>query len=149
MSRVLTESGYSSTPNVETIGITLRTMGRPKTNVSRYPEFAARFQRAVNESGFVGNQEALAKNLRTSKASVSNWGGGDKLPSMGKAVEIADILDISVVWLLQGKGPMRIHGTDGATLDVSHLSPDAKVAIQALVHSFEQPGNGNGEKKAG
>lgn len=47
-------------------------------------------------------QEQLAKELHTSKSSISDWEIGDNLPKIPGAIELAQKAEVSLDWLLTG-----------------------------------------------
>ena len=72
--------------------------------MTKYPEYAARFKRAWKESGTsTKTQKELAKLLGYSQATISEWINGEKLPSMDTALKISEKLHCCVVWLLTGR----------------------------------------------
>lgn len=78
----------------------------------KHPDFAMRFKQAVKHAGVEDTQEALSRLLGVSTVMIWSYRNGDKLPRMNTATRIANILGVSVEWLLTGtgKGPDGIGG---------------------------------------
>ena len=68
----------------------------------KHPDFASRFNEAVQRSGVKDTQEALAKLLGVSSVMIWSYRNGEKLPRMDTATRIATKLNVSVDWLLTG-----------------------------------------------
>ncbi|MDJ1088020.1 helix-turn-helix domain-containing protein [Macrococcoides caseolyticum] len=54
-----------------------------------------------NKQGWT--QQQLAEKIGVSKQSVSNWETGEKLPRMGKIEEMANIFNVTVSYIVDGK----------------------------------------------
>lgn len=54
-----------------------------------------------NKQGWT--QQQLAEKIGVSKQSVSNWETGEKLPRMGKIEEMANIFNVTVSYIIDGK----------------------------------------------
>ena len=101
----------------------------------KYPEFATRLHEACEDAKVPITQESLGKFFGVSGTMAWYYLNGEKLPSMDKAIKMASKLGISVEWLLTGKGqkyPVP-EGENEDFINISHLSPQAKAAIRALI----------------
>jgi len=68
----------------------------------RYPDFAKRFKVACESANMPKSQNALGKKLGVSGTMVHNYRNGLKLPSSDTLSRIAEKLDVSIDWLLNG-----------------------------------------------
>ena len=82
---------------------------------------------------------ALAVELGVDESAISRWRRGRSI-SLGNAVRLAEALDVSLDWLLTGRGHIDAHRNGEAKLDrltrdlLSELSEDrAAEALAALV----------------
>jgi transcriptional regulator with XRE-family HTH domain len=96
----------------------------------KHPDFAERFKQAVRQSGVKDTQKELSKLFGVSEVMIWSYKNGEKLPRMAMAISIAEKLNTSVEWLLQGTGsaikePM-------ATYDASPLKKSTREAIDLL-----------------
>jgi transcriptional regulator with XRE-family HTH domain len=69
----------------------------------KHPDFAERFKQAVIHAGVKNTQKHLAKILGVSEVMIWSYKNGEKLPRMSTALRIAETLNVSIEWLLQGK----------------------------------------------
>ena len=72
----------------------------------KHPGFAKRFKQAVAHSGVIDTQKGLSKLLGVSEVMIWSYKNGEKLPRMAMAIKMAEKLNTSVEWLLQGTGSM-------------------------------------------
>ena len=72
----------------------------------KHPNFAQRFKQAVKDSGVKDTQKELSKLLGVSEVMIWSYKNGEKLPRMAMAISIAEKLNTSVEWLLQGRHPV-------------------------------------------
>ena len=90
-----------------------------------YKGFATRLKALQIESDAPKTQYKFAEWLGLSKSFVSELLRGEKLPSMDLAIVLADKFDVSIDWLMRGKGSKRI--TDAPELqnyiNVTDLTP--------------------------
>lgn len=92
--------------------------------------FAQRLVQACNEAGIPGRgrQTLIAKKLNVSQQAVRKWLDGLSYPEMPRAVELANLLEVNVNWLLQGSGPMR----------GERINPNALALVEAIVNLPQQ-----------
>jgi hypothetical protein len=74
--------------------------------------FWQRVKIALKEKRLPPTQAYIAKRLRIKQPSISDWNKPGGFPEMGRVVEIAVMLDVTVDWLYTGREPMRIHPPD-------------------------------------
>ena len=121
----------------------------------RHPEFATRFKQAVTLAGVEDTQKSLARLIGVSEVMIWSYKNGEKLPRMAMALTIADKLNISVEWLLQGTGPRQrsaqmtektsIYMPKKSTQIIMELVEglseiERKKALQLLCTAFDQKG---------
>lgn len=63
-----------------------------------------------NKQGWT--QQQLAEKIGVSKQSVSNWETGEKLPRMGKIEEMANIFNVTVSYIVDGKSDTEKENID-------------------------------------
>ena len=119
----------------------------------KHPEFAKRFQYAVTQSGVKDTQKSLAKLFGVSEVMIWSYKNGEKLPRMAMAISIADKLNTSVEWLLQGTGvatrdpaaeyqPTPLYKTTQAVVDILEIlsESDRKLALKFARELQERAG---------
>ena len=116
----------------------------------KHPEFAKRFQYAVTQSGVKDTQKALAKLFGVSEVMIWSYKNGEKLPRMAMAISIADKLNTSVEWLLQGTGtamrepaaqyqPTLLYKTTQAIVDIlEEMSESERKHVLKLVKGLQK-----------
>ncbi len=104
----------------------------------KYSEFGERLREACEAAGVPVTQPALARLLGVSTTMIWHYLHGEKLPSMGTAINMANRLGVCVEWLLTGRGPKFPPPPPGDVLDVSRLPHAAKSQLKALVETFSQ-----------
>jgi len=105
--------------------------------------FGERLRLACEAAGVPATQAALSRLFGVSTTIVWHYLNGEKLPSMGKAIQIATKLNVCVEWLLTGRGPMNPAPSPEDVLDLSRLPPAAKSQLKALVDTLSQPTDQN------
>lgn len=104
-------------------------------------DFARRFKEACKAAGLPATQKELGKVFGVSGVMVNYYRNGEKLPSMERAIEMAEILGVCVEWLLTGRGPRTPpDAKEGAAdqMDLSGLSSESKALIRALRDSLSK-----------
>lgn len=81
-----------------------------------------------------GRDSALARMLNLTPNAVRKWFNGDGTPELKRAVEIARLAHVNVIWLLQGEGPKRLPAHSGTVAERVHeaidaLPPDAQSEV--------------------
>lgn len=74
-----------------------------------------RLREAMADQGF-GKQHAFAALLNVNESTVTRW-LSDGPMSLDSAVEICRALDLSLDWLLLGRGDMRAHRAEATDLE--------------------------------
>lgn len=69
-----------------------------------HPEFAKRFNLAVQKAGVEDTLKALSRLLEVSQVTVWSYKSGTKLPRVSTAKRVAQKLGVSTEWLLDGTG---------------------------------------------
>jgi transcriptional regulator with XRE-family HTH domain len=100
-----------------------------------------RFADARAQSKFQQLDDAeLGKVFGVSYESIRQWCKGGKLPSIAHVIAASDLFDISLDWLLLGRGEMRfsdkIKGKGpikGETIDISTIPNNVKDVIRGMV----------------
>lgn len=110
--------------------------------------FGERLRLACETVGIPATQAALARLFGVSTTIVWHYLNGEKLPSMAKAIEIAEKLGVCVEWLLTGRGPMYPPPSSDDVLDLSRLPPAAKSQLKALVDTLSQPTSQDSDLKS-
>lgn len=102
-----------------------------------------RIRRAMRERNF-GKTHALAAEMNVSVATVSRWQNGGHI-SLQSVSELAEKLDVSLDWLLLGRGRIDWHQDSSITPQelqwvlALRLHPDAvKRPIVELVHAISK-----------
>lgn len=77
--------------------------------MSADPAFAARINEVCDDLKLPihGRQTALAKRMDLTPNAVRKWLLGEGMPEMATAVRLAQMANVSVLWLLQGVLPKR------------------------------------------
>lgn len=70
----------------------------------RYPDFAKRFKQACIDANLPKSGVELGKLLGVSSTMIYNYRNGEKLPSSDTLGDMARILNVSIDWLINGKG---------------------------------------------
>jgi transcriptional regulator with XRE-family HTH domain len=76
--------------------------------------FGERFREACADSGLKDTQDDLAKVFDVSGVMIWSYRNGEKIPRMARAIHIAKVLDVSVEWLLTGRGSKCVSAQDDA-----------------------------------
>jgi len=108
--------------------------------------FSEIFSAACKESLPGMADKDRAKLLGISPSMYSAYSSGKKLPSMGRAITIANTLGVCVEWLLTGKGPkhheQQSEQIDSGTLAVAialQRMPEAlRTELQKLILRYHQ-----------
>ena len=73
-------------------------------------DFSLRLQQAVDKSIYKDlEQGKLSERIGVSRQALRKWLKGKTLPSQARLPLIADVLNISLVWLATGEGLMSMH----------------------------------------
>lgn len=89
----------------------MRGMGRKQTDeVGVYTEFASRLKAAVEKAKLSGNQNQIGGQFGITGAFYGQMLKGRKLPGMDTAIDMAIRLNVSIEWLLTGRGQMEFLG---------------------------------------
>ena len=118
-----------------------------------HPEFAKRFKQIITREGINDSPKHLSKLLGLSEVMIWNYKNGKKIPRMAKAIEISNLFNTTVEWLLQGTGsPVRepvahYDATGGNTAIVRELmtcveslnASEQEEALQLLKKHFQTP----------
>lgn len=111
-------------------------------SVMKHEAFARRFSLACKEANLPDGQTELGKCFGVSGPMVHSYRSGEKLPSMGTAIKIAEKAGVSVEWLLTGRGEKHPKNTmlDDSVVDLAlKLSALEKAdlnAVTALISSL-------------
>ena len=109
----------------------------------KYPEFCARLQRLLDASEFAGEgQRAIANRFGVHVSMLNGWLNGHAMPTMERAIVIAEVLDCCVEYLLTGMGPSRPSTNDFVDVDLlteDDLSPLIKKRLtRDIYEAFEE-----------
>lgn len=105
--------------------------------MSRDIQRGKRIRKAISSSKIV-KAYALAAELNVSIAAVSKWQNGGEI-SLSNACELAVATDVSLDWLLLGRGQSDFHNRHTTLLGQQGLQNSAvpnAAAIEAMMHSF-------------
>lgn len=92
-----------------------------------------RLSRAIKGRG-ISKMMALALDLDVHESAISRWRKNGPM-SLENAARISEVLDISLDWLVLGRGEMDSHTTEGlASEEFEYLRVLRKVRRRALVH---------------
>ena len=94
-------------------------------------QFGRRLLEACQSLG-VESQKDMVKALGVSPGMFTCYKNGEKMPSMSKAVEIAEKTGVTVEWLLTGREPKHPIDPDNY-IDISDLTVDKKATARAVV----------------
>lgn len=89
------------------------------------------------EANAPGRQKELAAWLEVSQPTVSDYKNAKLLPSMDKAIQMAEKLGCNVEWLLTGRGEKYPVNKSELLLDISRLSEKDRDIVKSLVKSLE------------
>jgi transcriptional regulator with XRE-family HTH domain len=87
---------------------------KKKTDKEHKAEFAKRLNQALNDSPLdippkgEGRQTRVAKLFNVGQKAARKWLEGEGFPELEKSLEICERLEISIIWLLQGRGEPRV-----------------------------------------
>lgn len=79
-------------------------------------DFWKRLSESRQAAGLSNDQEAIAKELDVWQSAVTKWKTGKGLPTLSKAIEIANKAGVCVDWLLTGRGQRNVGNTDDPRL---------------------------------
>jgi transcriptional regulator with XRE-family HTH domain len=128
-------------PIVEIKSWIMRVMGRTREKEKgSHQEFGKRLVSAIDARGWSElSQLALGRKLTgVTGATVNNWINGYKLPSTETAIELAVILNVSLDWLLVGRGAMHHPPIQEQMLYIGDVPEEAQTAIKGLIKSFRR-----------
>jgi hypothetical protein len=115
-------------------------------DIEKYEAFAARFQIALIARGWdVINRNDAGKLLGGFKGpAVSQWWHGTRMPPTEHAATICENMNISLDWLIMGRGSMELAIDERHCLDMSGLCDDDIATLKALVsrlkpHDYKCP----------
>lgn len=96
--------------------------------------FPDRLKALKIESGAPKTQEDFAKWLGVSKSIVSEWLRGEALPSMDRSIQLADKFDVSVDWLMRGRGNKRINNEESHQncVNLKLLSNENRILVEIM-----------------
>ena len=103
-----------------------------------YRQFGHRLKVAIERRGWAElSQARLGEKLgRVSGTTVNNWLNGYKLPSTETAVELAKILNVSLDWLLTGRGAIHHTPIQEQMLYIGDIPEEAQTSLKTLISSF-------------
>lgn len=92
-----------------------------------------RLSRAIKGRG-ISKMMSLAIDLDVHESAISRWRKNGPM-SLENAARISEVLDISLDWLVLGRGEMDAHTVEGlASEEFEYLQVLRKLRRQALVH---------------
>ncbi len=99
-----------------------------------YKEFAKNLKELQSEKGFK-TQHEFAKYIGVSKSFISVLLLGEKLPSMDTAIELCKKFNVSLDWLMTGRGSKRPGGESAHPLhkEIAALSPEQQAEVANFV----------------
>ena len=105
-------------------------------------DFSLRLQQAVEKSIYKDlEQGKLSERIGVSRQALRKWLQGKALPSQARLPLIADVLNISLIWLATGEGSMSKH-EDVVITDNTNESNQFRFSITQeeieLVEKFRQ-----------
>ena len=105
-------------------------------------DFSLRLQQAVDKSTYKDlEQGKLSERIGVSRQALRKWLKGKALPSQARLPLIADVLNISLIWLATGEGSMSKH-EDVVITDNTNESNQFRFSITQeeieLVEKFRQ-----------
>ena len=89
--------------------------------------------RRIKEALQGQNVAALARAMGVSRTAIYDWSTGRSTPDVGRVALFADLLDISVSWLITGAGAMHInrdHPSGYVLVRSLNVQPPAPLAIR-------------------
>lgn len=98
----------------------------------KYPDFAERLQKLIEDKKRGITQTEAAKWLGVSQPTINSWLQGEAMPGMPKAIQVCKKLDCCVEYLLTGNGPKRfaVDLTDEKHIKILQALKSAKAAIE-------------------
>lgn len=103
-----------------------------------------RLSRAIKGRG-ISKMMALALDLDVHESAISRWRKGGPM-SLENAARISEVLDISLDWLVLGRGEMDAHSAEGLASEefelvqmVRRLKRTAVQHLMALLKDMAQP----------
>lgn len=96
-------------------------------------EFYERLQGLRREKGMT--QEELAERLDVSRQAVSKWESGQTMPEIEKLVQMAQVFDVSLDYLVRGICEGQEKGSEGAEPCGEALGPDV-VKVKMISKNF-------------
>lgn len=97
-----------------------------------------RLNTAMEEAGI--NAKQLAQKVGQTEANISHvLSGRNKSISADAAREMARLLNVRLMWLLYGDGPMRPSDTDRLTEAAEGLTPEQIAALVTLAEQLKKP----------
>lgn len=111
-----------------------RMMNRRGTTPQRRLEIGQRLQQAIDSSRFKDDTQGhIAGKIGVKAQAVSYWVRGERLPGADNCIALAGLLNISLDWLLLGRGEMRSGKIDGTELVAIDAWPQhAKEVIRGM-----------------
>ena len=136
---IIVTNSYKTTSDFPRLSVTQGDIAFAENGEMKDAGFGERLRLACDLAGIPATQAALSRLFGVSTTIVWHYLKGEKLPSMIKAIEIAEKLGVCVEWLLTGRGPMHPPPSSDDVLDLSRLPPAAKSQLKALVDTLSQP----------
>ena len=108
----------------------------------KHEAFAKRFVLACKEANLPDGQKDLGKCFGVSGPMICGYRSGDKMPSMGTAIVIAEKTGVTVEWLLTGRGKKYPETstvddyTDKLAAQLQSLQKADRDAVAALITSL-------------
>ncbi len=93
-------------------------------------------------------QQLLGKMFGVSQEAARKWLAGESLPQMEKCIEIAKKSNVSIEWLLTGRGVAQFDKTPEAQVLVAmqHMDESTKYQVVKISNSLAEP-KANGTEK--
>ena len=102
--------------------------------MTKHQKFSSRINKAIEEKGLKNvTQKELGKLFGVSGTMAWNYKNGEKLPSMETAINIAKSLDISLEWLMTGRGGMLLPLCDELNADLGNLNDHGRKQVQKYI----------------
>lgn len=119
-------------------------MNRRGTTPQRRIEIGQRLQLAIDTSRYKNESQGfIGSKLGVKAQSVSYWIRGERLPGSDNCIALAGLLNISLDWLLLGRGEMRSGKIDGSELVAIDAWPHhAKEVIRGMEVMYNEPKKG-------
>lgn len=114
-------------------------MGRKNVNgPGEFADFGERFKQAVADSRHAGKgTHALGKLFDVSHNTINKWQNGHSLPAIENCIAIGNKLEVSLDWLLLGRGKMRAYGIHAITDHIGHLPKEDQAMILGFIAAKE------------